>query len=218
MRHEARRHRLTDRWKCSAKTTKCLQKDKLRNVSRVSSFTSWSFRRSPGCFAEQRRRTSRRGRRVKNLPQFRLLQSRLGPTQEAAGLFGSPPPPPAHTQPNTGEEKGKIRTLPRLFRCRERGRNAAVYPQLCPAPSSCGAAGLAEAEDKFIRSGGPAELRPVPAPAAVLHFTFVGSFPFGYPPPWLVSDQTITFQRVLNNEKKVGFPFFLGRRRTHPSG
>lgn len=34
-------------------------------------------------------------------------------------------------------------------------------------------------------------------------------FPLGYPLPWLVEDQTITFHRVLNNEKKVGFPFLL---------
>lgn len=40
---------------------------------------------------------------MKNLPQFRLLQSRLGPTQEAADrarLFGSPPP--AHTTQHRG--------------------------------------------------------------------------------------------------------------------
>lgn len=33
-------------------------------------------------------------------------------------------------------------------------------------------------------------------------------FPLGYPPPWLVWVQTITFHRVLNNEKKGGFSFF----------
>lgn len=42
-------------------------------------------------------------------------------------------------------------------------------------------------------------------------------FPLGYPPPWLVWDQTITFHRVLNNEKKGGFSFFCCRR-THPLG
>lgn len=41
-------------------------------------------------------------------------------------------------------------------------------------------------------------------------------FPRGYPPPWLVCDQTITFHRVLNNEKRWVFLFCC--RRTHPSG
>lgn len=41
-------------------------------------------------------------------------------------------------------------------------------------------------------------------------------FPLGYSPPWLVRDQTITFHRVLNNEKRWVFLFCC--RRTHPSG
>lgn len=69
-----------------------------------SSFTSWSFRRSPGCLSEQRRRTSKGGGGLKNLPQFRLLQSRPGPTQEAADR--ARPNPHTHN-PTPGEGGGQ---------------------------------------------------------------------------------------------------------------
>lgn len=141
------------------------------------------------------------------------VQTPAVPTGSNSGSRSPSPPvrliPPAHTQPNTGEENRKILTLPRLFRCRESGINAAVYPQLSPLRAH---AGRQDSLKPRTSSSAPEALRSCarsPVPAPVLHFTFVGSFPFGYPPPWLVSDQTITFQRVLNNEKKkVGFPFF----------
>lgn len=179
-----------------------------------SSFTSWSFRRSPGCLSEQRRRTSKGGGGLKNLPQFRLLQFRLGPTAEAR------PNPHTHTQPNTGG-RGGVGTFILYLGSSAAGRgarNATVYPQLSPVRAHAGlkprTSSSAVRHDRS--SWGRAELRLVPAP--FLHFTFVGSSPRGYPPPWLVWDQTITFQRVLNNEKKVAFPFFFWLPEDPPLG
>lgn len=149
-----------------------------------SSFTSWSFRRSPGCLSEQRRRTSKGGGGLKNLPQFRLLQSRLGPTQEAAEARPNP-----HTHsPTPGEGGGQEHSYftSALPLPGEGARDATVYPQLSPVRAHAGlkprTSSSAVRHDRS--SGGRAELRLVPAP--FLHFTFVGSFPHGYPPPWLV--------------------------------
>lgn len=132
-----------------------------------SSFTSWSFRRSPGCLSEQRRRTSKGGGGLKNLPQFRLLQFRLGPTAEAR------PNPHTHTAQHRWTGRGRnIHTLPRLFRCRARGKKRHGISTTFPGPSSRGA----EAEDKFIRSQTrPELLRPcgaAPGPRSLpsLHF------------------------------------------------
>lgn len=135
-----------------------------------SSFTSWSFRRSPGCLSEQRRRTSKGGGGLKNLPQFRLLQSRLGPTQEAADR-ARPNPHTHNPTPGEGGDRN-IHTLPRLFRCRARGKKRHGISTTFPGPSSCGA----EAEDKFIRSQTRPELRrpcgaaPGPRSLPLLHF------------------------------------------------
>lgn len=160
---------------------------------------------------------------LKNLPQFRLLQSRLDPSQEAA-VCASPAPHCSHV-PDYPTEYTVTYTSANftLARPAPGHKTATVNPQLHSAWARCGRSDSllptrrgqvhpqADATGVLERPRGE---RVFLLPLSRNHFRRF--FPLGYPPPWLVWDQTITFHRVLNNEKRWVFLFHC--RRTHPSG
>lgn len=159
---------------------------------------------------------------LKNLPQFRLLQSRLTGSNSGSRCLNPAIPAPVfpYTTLNTpkhgdsylsrsaaGSRKhdGKSTTSHGLSSCGRWDsllptRRGQVHPHILRSDRRAGG----------DRGGNAFSV----SPFSQNHFG--RSFPLGYSPPWLVSDQTITFHRVLNNEKRWVFLFCC--RRTHPSG